>query len=153
MTSKYVQKPGIKEFRPVSNLLKNLSLEFDDGPADQELQRLLLDRWSECAGKAAISSFPLLFRSGRLVIFTDSAIWATELRHRRQAIEAGLGDIVVTEISVRVSPTVFSKKIRGSRKVHLSRKNGMHLSNSASTLKHSGLRDAVIRLSRRSDNR
>ena len=153
MTSKYVQKPRIKEFCSVSSLLQNLSLDSDDSPADQEMQRSLLNIWPECAGKAAMSSFPLLFRSGRLVIFTDSAIWATELRHQIQAIKEGLVNLDVTQITVRVSPNLFSRQSKPPRKICLSRENGVHLSKSASALKHQGLKHAVIRLSRRSDNK
>ena len=152
MTSKYVKKPRIKEFSSVSSLLRNLSLDSDDSPAEQETQQSLLNRWPECAGKAAIFSFPLLFRSGRLVVFTDSAIWATELRHQIHAIKKGLADIAVTQITVRVSPNLFSRQRRPPRKICLSRENGVHLSKSASALKHQGLKHAVIRLSRRSDN-
>ncbi len=151
MKSKYVQMPGIKEFRSVSSLLRTQLTNTDDGPVDQAMQQQLLDRWPRCAGKAAMWSFPLLFRSGRLVIFTESAIWATELRHQRQTIENGLAGLGVNQIVVRASPEVFPKRNNIHRAVRLSRGNSENMSKTASRLKHPGLKDAIIRLARRGD--
>lgn len=151
MTSKYGRKSTLKEFRLVSNLIQDLVVESDDSPADQILQQQLKDRWATCAGRAAPWSFPLLFRSGKLVIFTESAIWATELRHQRQAIENGLNDLGINQIIVRASPNILPKNSKRTRNISLSLNNGQNMSKTASKLTHQGLREAVIRLSRRSD--
>jgi hypothetical protein len=152
MSRKYGQKSILKEFRSISNLIQSIAVESDDGPAEPSLQQLLKARWAECAGRAAPWSFPLLFRSGRLVIFTESAIWATELRHQRQTIENGLRDLDINQITVRASPGIFPRNSRRTRKLRLSRGNGQNMSKTALKLKHPGLREAVIRLSRRSDD-
>ena len=151
MISKYGRKSILKEFRPISDLIQDLPLESDDSPAEQLLQQQLKDRWATCAGRAAPWSFPLLFRSGKLVIFTESAIWATELRHQRQAIENGLIDLDITQIIVRASPAIFPRNSESTRNISLSGDNGRNMSKTASKLTHQGLKEAVIRLSRRSD--
>ncbi|MGI9319479.1 MAG: DciA family protein [bacterium] len=152
MTSKYVQMSRFKEFRSVSNLLNTQLFDTDDSPVGEHIQQQLVDRWPGCAGRAAIWSYPLLFRSGRLVVFTESAIWATELRHQKQAIEDGLIGLGIKQIIVRASPQVFPRKNTRIRKVNLSLGNSQNMSKTASKLEHEGLREAVIRLSRRGDD-
>jgi hypothetical protein len=139
----------LKDFNPVSSLLQRHIQRADDPPADPSIQSTLLEKWKQCAGRAAAFTYPILFRSGRLVVFTESPVWATEIRHHLGEIESALSNFAIDHIDVRTSPPLFPEKSANSRQIELSEKNRRGLELCAHGLKHRGLRSAMTNLSKR----
>ena len=121
----------------------------EHSPANAFIQAEIQRRWGRCAGRAAAESFPLLFRSGRLVIFTESAIWATELRHQQHTIRLELESFEINEIQVKARPGILPKAIQKRRNIALSHQNGRHLQQTANRIEHRGLKNALKRLAKK----
>ena len=140
--------PGLKDFQQLSTLLPPLP-ETGDRPIGGVTQTELERRWPRCAGPAADTSFPLLFRSGRLVVFTESAIWATELRHQQRGLIEALADLGMTTLEVRAIPRIFPPPRARRRNIALSMRNSQAMAISAEGLDHPALREAVKRIAAR----
>ncbi len=145
------QRP--KEFSSVGGLIRDLLgdqlHDSENAPEREEVQAEIRRLWGRCAGRAADASIPLLFRSGRLVIFTESAIWATELRHQQSAIRKELESFNIKEIEVKARPGILPPARPNYRQATLSEKSRHHLQSTASRLNHKGLRNALQRLSQK----
>ena len=94
------------EFRALSKLLETVLPSAADVPAADSLQQKLAHCWQQQAGTAAGYSRPLLFTSGRLVVFVESASWGNEIRHRSQSLLDALVEngVRVNFIEVKVVP-------------------------------------------------
>ena len=96
----------MKEFQSISSLLKTVLPSVGEVPAADSLQQKLARCWPQQAGAAAAHSQPLLFASGRLVVFVESASWGNEIRHRSQSLITALleNGVRVNAIEVKVLP-------------------------------------------------
>ena len=133
----------------MGNLVRRNSGAGRDAPEDESVQEEIRLRWARCAGNAAELSTPLLFRSGRLVVYTRSPIWATELLHQQQRILAALSDLGARKMVVRTTPAMLSAPRPAGRQARVSSASQKNISLTAHRLKHPGLRAAVERLARR----
>ena len=146
----------MKEFKPISRMLKNSYPISKDPPADDFLQNSLVEYWKEHAGIAAPHTYPLLFQSGRLVIFCDSAVWATQIRHQKPSLLRQLNDnnFNINDISPKIRPT-SSPRPRAqsnSKKMDpLSESNSTAIRDLAASVGHSGLRESLFRLAKRAE--
>ena len=138
----------MKDFSPVSTLLRQHLQRSEDPPEEAPVQRELLTLWNRYAGKSAEFSYPILFCSGRLVVFTESPVWATEIRHIKTQIEQGLSSLGISNIEIRTSPKVFLPKPKPKRAVELSQRNRSAMKANARQLDHQGLKQALIKLSK-----
>ena len=120
-----------------------------DAPSDESVQKQVRRRWARCAGAAADLSFPLLFRSGRLVVYTRSPVWATELLHRQRGLLAELSDLGADRMVVRNTPAMLAAPRPAGRELRVSPTNQKNIALTAHRLRHPGLRAAVERLARR----
>jgi len=136
----------LKDFNPVSSLLQRHIQRAEDPPAAPSTQSSLCSKWGHCAGRAAAFSHPILFRSGRLIVFTESPIWATEIRHHLAEIESALSEFNIEQIDIRTSPPFFAQKSPKVRQMVLSERNRKGLQLSAGSLSHQGLREAITKL-------
>jgi hypothetical protein len=144
----------VKEFKPISGLLKNSYPISKDPPVDEFLQNSLVEYWNEHAGIAAAHTYPLLFQSGRMVVFCDSAVWATQIRHQKPSLLRQLNDsnFTINDISPKIRPVSSLRPQQGdsSNKMNpLSEKNSNEIRNLASSIGHSGLRKSLIHLAKR----
>ncbi len=135
--------------KTIGELARNCFRTHKDSPMDESVQQVLQRRWVRCAGNAASFSFPLLFRSGRLVAYTLSPVWATELRHQQQRIMTTLADLGVNKVVVRITPTIQPVPAPPRRQVRVSASSQKTLFQSLHHLSHPDLRAAVERLARR----
>ena len=101
----------MEDFQPLSNLLAAVLPSRGDVPAADSVQRELARCWRQQAGTAASHSQPLLFTSGRMVVFAESASWGNEIRHRTHSLTEALTarGIRITAIEVKVLPDSPSK--------------------------------------------
>ena len=137
--------------RSIGGLARGNIGPSDDAPVAEPIQAQIRKRWDGCAGKAAASSFPLLFRSGRLVVYTRSAIWATELRHHQDRILTELAPYGVARVDVRNTPAPLSPARPKGRNIKVSASNRKGISLTARHVEHPGLKSALERLARRAD--
>ena len=96
----------MQEFRPLSTLLAAVLPSRGEVPVSDHAQRELARCWGLEAGAAAHHSRPLLFTSGRLVVFAESASWGSEIRHRAQRLTHALAGhgIALNRIEVKILP-------------------------------------------------
>jgi hypothetical protein len=138
-----------KDLRLITELLPRDIAAGQDAPADREHQDAVRAQWGDCAGRAAPLSMPLLFRSGRLVVYTGSAVWATELRLQQRRILAALAPIGVTRMDIRTTPAPLSPPRPVRHALPVSRSSRHNMSSTADHLGHPPLRAAMQRLARR----
>ncbi len=138
-------------FSPVSALvgsqIGNYLEDPELSPEPDAIQQIIRQRWGKCAGPAADASFPLLFRDGRLVIFTESAIWATELRHQQQSIIDQLAEFDIRRIEVKPRPAKDVNSKKQWKNAEISETSRRHLRTTAQKVRHEGLREALNKLS------
>lgn len=96
----------MEDFQPLSNLLKTALPAAGEVPVAEAVQQKLNRCWLQQTDAAAIHGHPLLFTSGRLVVFVASAAWGNEIRHRAARLRDGLvaSGIRVTEVEVKILP-------------------------------------------------
>lgn len=135
--------------QPVGQLVRRNIGPSEDSPVAESVQAQIRRVWGRCAGNAAAASFPLLFASGRLVVYTRSSIWANELRHRQATILDALDRFGATRMEVRATPAPLSPPRPDPRTVRISTTNQKGISITARNIRHPGLRSAVERLARR----
>jgi hypothetical protein len=146
----------VKEFKPISGMLKNSYPVSKDPPADDFLQNSLVEYWNEHAGIAAPHTYPLLFQSGRLVVFCDSAIWATQIRHQKPSLLRQLNDnnFNINDIFPKIRPVSSPRpqaEDSSNKMDSLSERNSNAIRNLAAGIEHSGLRKSLIRLAKRTE--
>lgn len=139
----------IKDLRSIAELLPQDMAPGQDAPAPVDQQEVVRSRWGECAGRAAPMSTPLLFKSGRLVVYTASATWATELRYLRRQILSALAPVGVTQMDIRATPQPVTPPRMGRHANTLSQSSQRSLVMTAEHLTHSPLRSAMQRLANR----
>jgi hypothetical protein len=139
----------IKDLRSIAELLPRDIAPGQDAPAPDDQQEVVRSRWSQCAGRAAPMSTPLLFRSGRLVVYTPSATWATELRYMRRQILSALAPVGVIQMDIRATPQPVTPPRMGRHANALSQSSQHSLAMTAEHLTHSSLRSAMQRLANR----
>jgi len=94
-------------------------------------------------------------RDDVLVLQTDSAAWASRLRFLGPGLLAhlarahGLGRLRTTKVLVR--PTESTARATGHRQTRISSDSAALLRNVAQSTEHAALRQALLRLSRRTD--
>ena len=148
----------MKEPQRISTLLAAVLPSAGDIPAPAGVQRQLADFWREHSGAAGMHSWPLLFTSGRLVVFAESASWGMEIRHRSDSLMTALAEhgIRVSVIEVKTRPGSFGSLI-GARKTgnppRLSPKNAGQIESLAETIDHPRLKQSLLRLARRADKK
>lgn len=144
----------MKEFKSIASVIKTILPVSKDPPAVEHLQQSLIDYWRTQVGMVALHSHPLLFQSGRLVVFCDSAAWATQLRYQTPSLLLQLNDnnFKISNISIKIRPAssfrppadYVAKKIEP-----ISKENAKALCELAEKVEHSGLKKSLLRLSKK----
>ena len=137
-------------------MLKNSYPICKDPPADDFLQDSLVEYWNEHVGIAAPHTYPLLFQSGRLVVFCDSAVWATQIRHQKPSLLRQLNDnnFNINDIFPKIRPASSPRPRtdRNSKKINpLSESNSTAIRDLAADVGHRGLRESLFRLANRAE--
>ncbi|MGR3983979.1 MAG: DUF721 domain-containing protein [Gammaproteobacteria bacterium] len=98
-------------FRPISELLAAALPQDCDCPAPRAAQLQLARCWRDHLGAAGAHSRPLLFTSGRLVVFVEAASWGNEIRHRAHSLAEALRarGIGVRAIEVKTQPGMLAQ--------------------------------------------
>ena len=94
------------EFQPLCQFVTAALPSGKDVPAESALQKKMSTCWRKHAGNATMHSQPLLFASGRVVAFVESATWGNEIRHHAEHLRQALiaDGIPVTGVEVKIMP-------------------------------------------------
>ena len=148
----------MKEFKPISSMI-NLNLAVsDDRPVDEAMQHRLADFWRDHIGIAAPHTCSLLFCSGRLVVFCDSAAWATQIRHQTPSLMRQLNDsgFDISDIDTKVRPTASIRPTAatpGNKMKPISKNSASAIRKLAENVEHRRLKESLVRLSNRSSGK
>lgn len=117
----------MKGLEPITKLLAGVLPNSGERPVEPSQQDYLAHLWQEKLGLGEVSvhSWPLLFTSGRLVVFTESAIWGNELRHQSSIVIRALAQhgIQVNSVVVKTRPaSTFSAFSRPTQSAMLGSK-------------------------------
>ena len=138
----------MKEFTPVADLLPSTTTGTADRPVSDATRDRLLDVWKSSLREVGLNSWPLLFRSGRLVAFCESPVWGSTLRHRAPAVLGQLrtAGFNVERIDVRVRPGLFEPTGRPGKTAVITRQQARGIDAAAGGIQHEGLRNALRNL-------
>ena len=145
----------MQEFRQISQIIRHVLPKGVDSPADESDQQSLLEFWQEYVGIAVPHTRLLWYRSGRLVVFCDSPIWATQIRHQapsliRQLNESGF-KISTVEPKMNPAGHIFGQSDRPDRSANpISAQNAKAMISVSRKLTHKGLGEAIYRLASKS---
>lgn len=140
----------MKDFHKLSELLRRQMPKSDDPPAPEAAQRLLREIWRRNAEKPGLHSHPLLFASGRVAVFVESPLWASEIRHRAPTLIEALnrGGLEVHRLDIRVKPLETPQAVKPRKKPRLSEHSASALEAATRQIAHPELKAAMERLAR-----
>ena len=98
----------MQDFQTIAHLIPNFGDRVDDPPAPLSTQNALRTIFTDLLGQSARYIQPVLFRSGRLIIYAEAAIWGQHIQHRHaRLLERCLAEgLHVSDIKVKVRPGV-----------------------------------------------
>lgn len=120
-------------------------------PAADPVQQRLADFWPGHLGAAGMHSWPLLFTSGRLVVFVEAAAWGHEIRHRAPGLLDALGrhGIPARTLTVKTRPPSPTPPRKTRARFRLSPHSARHIAQLAESIEHPPLARALLSLARR----
>ena len=145
----------MQEFRRISQIIRHVLPTDVDSPEDEKAQRSLHEFWQEYAGISAPHTRLLWYRSGRLVVFCDSPVWTTQIRHQapsliRQLNESGFKVLSLTP-KTRPAGHIRVQDNRPRRSANpIPARHARAMKNASGKLTHKGLREAIYRLASQS---
>ena len=96
----------MQDFQTIAHLIPNFGDRVEDPPAALQQQDEVRRIFREMLGQSAAYIQPVLFRSGRLVVYSEAAIWGQHIQHRHARILERCKDarLHVNSIEVKVRP-------------------------------------------------
>ena len=140
--------------KSISSLVLQVLPDSADPLSDDFTQKQLKARWMEVAGNAGIYSFPIMFQSGRVVIFTDSSIWANDIRARSSSLKEDLIAYLpqITSLEIKNRPVQASAPSKSGFTPEMSRTQGKNITATTSRINHPGLKTAMLKLAKRAED-
>lgn len=144
----------MKKSKPISALIEQILPEFDDPPADQDIQNRLADFWRDDSGIIAPYTRTFLYKSGRLVVFCDSSTWSTQVRHQSPSLLKQIKEqgFLVSEIVIRTIPESkpqISKQQAYSNSTPISAENAKSLQELSKEISHNRLKASISNLAKK----
>ncbi|NKB63747.1 MAG: DUF721 domain-containing protein [Gammaproteobacteria bacterium] len=141
----------MKSFKKISGIIKHELSGYSDAPVSQILQSQLKDSWRKHAGDSILHTFPLLFQSGKLVIYCNSSAWSTTIRSQQSTLVSKLAadGLEVREIKVKVHPVSMSPAPKRKEAIRISDSTSNQIKSTASRLSHQGLKESLLKLAKR----
>ncbi len=96
----------MKEFQTIEHLIPNFGDRVEDPPAPAADQQALQQIFEDLLGQSTRFIQPVLFRSGRLIVYAQAAIWGQHIQHRHaMLLERGqAAGLYIQKIEVKVRP-------------------------------------------------
>jgi len=138
-------------WRLISEVPVAASMAGGERPAADPVQQRLADFWPGHLGAAGLHSWPLLFTSGRLVVFVEAAAWGHEIRHRAPGLLDALRrhGIPARTITVKTRPPSPLPPRKTRARFRLSPHSAQHIVQLAERIEHPPLARALLSLAKR----
>lgn len=143
----------MQDFQPITHLIPNFGDRVDDPPAPVKDQNTLRAILIGLLGQSAKFIQPVLFRSGRLIIYAEAAVWGQHIQHRHSRLmeRCQADGLHITDISVKVRP---GATLSGHGDVHRAASYNTtsaskHLGKVAAQTEDPELKQALLRLANR----
>ena len=140
----------MKELRSIAQLTPKVLSHLTDCPVESSIQRRLNTVWRHHIGEVAMHSFPVLFQSGKLVVFCESPVWGTQLRHQVPSLKKQLSveNFYITDVQIKMH-LATGKPVGRLRKPSFPpfpESVAKPLQTAIDSIEHAGLRQALRRL-------
>ena len=143
----------MRDFQTIEGLIPNFGDRVDDPPVSIEDQGTLYGLFHDLLGQSAKFIQPVLFRSGRLNVYADAAVWGQHIQHRHARLlqACHTANLHVTEIKVKVRPGTLSRSNPGAQRPlsYNASKASLHLQKLAAQMGDDNLGQTVKRLAQR----
>jgi len=142
----------MKEFQTIEHLIPNFGDRVDDPPASAAAQATLQGLFEDLLGQSARFIQPVLFRSGRLIVYAQAAIWGQHIQHRHASLlerckQSGLH---VTKVEVKIRPARGSAPSPRSNAIHYNPQSvSKQLDKLAAQTSQDKLKQTLLRLAER----
>jgi len=141
----------LKEHQSISELVSRILPENEDSPVEYEMQKKLLDNWRVHSGIVAAHTYPLWFKSGRIVAICDSSVWATQVKHQHPSLLLQLKEnkFNVSEMTTKIIPSdsIIKPGFRPRQKASpISKQNSLKMKRMSDGLSHPRLKESLSRL-------
>lgn len=96
----------MKEFQTIEHLIPNFGDRVDDPPAPAADQQSLQLIFEDLLGQSASFIQPVLFRSGRLTVYAQAAIWGQHIQHRHATLmeRGAAAGLHINQVEVKIRP-------------------------------------------------
>jgi hypothetical protein len=143
----------MQDFQTIAHLIPNFGDRVDDPPAPVKDQNALRAIFIDLLGQSAEFIQPVLFRSGRLIIYAEAAVWGQHIQHRhRRLMERCHADgLHITDIKVKVRPgsTLSGRENVRRTASYNTEAASKHLDNVAAQTNDPELKQSLLRLAKR----
>ena len=141
------------DFQTITHLIPTFGDRIDDPPVSTADQAVLRGVFEDVLGQSAGFIQPVLFRSGRLNVYAQAAVWGQHIQHRHDKLLTlcQAADLYVTEIKVKVRPDMGATRQTKTREAppYNSDSASRHLEQFSEQLGKSALGLSVSRLAER----
>jgi len=140
------------EFQTIEHLIPNFGGRVDDPPASPQQQASLQSIFENLLGQSARFIQPVLFRSGRLIIYAEAAVWGQHIKHRHATLmeQCKHEGLHVQNIEVKVRPNPARARPEVERKCQYNVKAvSQQLDKLAAQTESEQLRQTLTRLAKR----
>jgi hypothetical protein len=143
----------MQDFQTIAHLIPNFGDRVDDPPAPVEDQNALRAIFIDLLGQSAEFIQPVLFRSGRLIIYAEAAVWGQHIQHRHSRLmeRCHADGLHITDIKVKVRPgsTLSGRENVRRTASYNTEAAGKHLNNVAAQTSDPELKQTLLRLAKR----
>lgn len=143
----------MQDFQTIAHLIPSFDNRVDDPPATMAAQSKLHDIFQALLGQSKRYIHPVLFKSGRLIVYAQASVWGQHIQHRHNRLmqQCQIAGLHVTEIKVKVIPDVVAgtSQISPHPITYDPAKASKHLEKLAEQLDKKELKQTVSRLAAR----
>ncbi len=143
----------MQDFQTIAHLIPNFGDRVDDPPAPVKAQNALRAIFEDLLGQSAHYIQPVLFRSGRLIIYAEAAVWGQHIQHRHARIleRCQAAGLHLSDIKVKVRPgsTLSGHQNRTHPASYNTNAASKHLDSVAAQTKDPALKQTLERLAKR----
>lgn len=141
------------DFQTIAHLIPNFDNRVDDPPAPIADQNTLHEIFGQLLGQSTAFIQPVLFKSGRLIVYAQAAVWGQHIQHRHDRLlqRCQAAGLHVSDIKVKVLPDTVSISHQQAQRpaTYDTDKASAHLEKLATQLKKKELKDTIARLASR----
>ena len=143
----------MQDFQTIAHLIPSFGDNVDDPPAPLPEQTVLHGIFQTLLGQSTRYIQPVLFKSGRLIVYAQAAVWGQHIQHRHKRLmqQCQTAGLHVNEIKVKVMPDAIPGAAHNNPRqdTYNPGKASEHLDKLARQLDKKELKATVLRLAER----